>query len=248
MSKPVLIGVLLLCTILIGTLVARPVQEKGKLIPHHFKKKVSKSLELNYWLFLPSDYQPKSKTDYPMIVFLHGAGERGDDLEKVKIHGIPKIAMTDSTFPFIVLAPQCPENGWWTEYSDDLNGLIDDIIDRHAVDTNRIYLTGLSMGGFGTWDMAIRYPHRFAAIAPVCGGSLPILAHRIQHLPVWAFHGVKDPVVPVAFSEEMVKKLQSLNAPVKITLYPEAGHDSWSATYSNPELYQWFLSQKKADR
>ncbi|MBP7460415.1 MAG: prolyl oligopeptidase family serine peptidase [Candidatus Delongbacteria bacterium] len=248
MPKLLLIGLLLFCSILVGTLTARPVQKKGTLIPQRFEKKIKKQLELAYWLFLPNDYHPKSKTGYPMILFLHGAGERGDDLEKVKIHGIPKVAMADSTFPFIVLAPQCPENGWWTEYSDELNGLIEAVIEHYAVDTNRIYITGLSMGGFGTWDMAIRYPHRFAAIAPICGGSLPILAHRIQHLPVWAFHGVKDPVVPVAFSEEMIKKLQSLNAPVKLTLYPDAGHDSWTETYNNPELYQWFLSQKKANQ
>lgn len=230
---------------LIGLIQAKPAKETGKLVPQHLKKEIKKKLSLSYWLFLPKDYDSKSKNKYPLILFLHGAGERGSDLEKVKVHGIPKIAQQDSAFPFICLAPQCPDNQWWTEHSDDLKGLIDETITHYKVDTNRIYLTGLSMGGFGTWDLAIKYPHLFAAIAPICGGGMPFLAERIKHLPAWVFHGAKDPVVPLSLSEDMVKILQHFQAPVQLTIYPEAGHDAWTETYNNPKLYTWFLSHSK---
>ena len=111
------------------------------------------------------------------------------------------------------------------------------------MNTGRIYLTGLSMGGYGTWSLAIAYPGRFAAIAPVCGGSEPFFAGRIKDIPAWIFHGAKDSVVPVSKSEEMVNALKKHGSNVKFTVYPEAKHDSWTATYNNPELYEWFLKQ-----
>ncbi len=126
-----------------------------------------------------------------------------------------------------------------------LNDLLDKIIAEDRVDADRVYLTGLSMGGYGTWDWAIQSPDRFAAIAPICGGGNPDKVRAIRSMPVWVFHGAKDPTVPIAESEKMVKALKKAGSNVKFTVYPEAGHDSWTETYNNPELYKWFLSHKR---
>ena len=218
-----------------------------------FQKEIRKIVQANYLLYLPDEY-PKSRKLWPLILFLHGAGQRGDDLEKVKAHGPPKlIAEEGRKFPFIIVSPQCPEDGWWSGVSETytLNALLDDIISRYRVDEDRIYLTGLSMGGFGTWRLAIEYPDRFAAIAPVCGRGETAKAARIvriAHVPVWIFHGAKDETVPIAESEAMVEALKKVGGDVKFTVYPEAGHDSWTETYNNPELYEWFLKHKRAKR
>jgi predicted peptidase len=120
------------------------------------------------------------------------------------------------------------------------------VIDGHRVDQDRIYLTGLSMGGFGTWDWAVAEPGRFAAIAPICGGGKPFFAKRIKHISTWIFHGAKDSGVPLSLSEEMVAAMEKHGAKPKLTVYPELEHDSWTVTYENPELYKWFLEQKRA--
>lgn len=176
-------------------------------------------------------------------MFLHGSGERGDDLNLVKVHGPLKVAEAQPDFPFIVVAPQCPKNQWWDP--DVLSALLDEVEKKYAVDKDRIYLTGLSMGGFGTWDLAIREPQRFAAIAPVCGRSDPLQAPRLGNLPVWVFHGAQDPVVNPKYSEEMVDALKDSGGDVKFTLYPDLGHDCWTVTYNNPDLYTWFLAHKR---
>jgi predicted peptidase len=119
--------------------------------------------------------------------------------------------------------------------------LLDEVSARYAVDPDRIYLTGLSMGGFGTWAWAIAEPHRFAAIAPICGGGAPAAVCALRHLPVWAFHGARDTVVPLHRSEDMVRALEACGGNVRFTIYPEAKHDSWTPAYADPELYQWFL-------
>jgi predicted peptidase len=129
-----------------------------------------------------------------------------------------------------------------------LINLLDEIVSKYAVDAQRVYLTGLSMGGYGTWDLACQYPERFAAIAPICGGGRRFMAMRLKDVPVWAFHGAKDPVVPLRESEEMVQAVKSIGGNAKLTVYPDALHDSWTATYSNQELYDWFLSQRKANK
>ena len=198
-------------------------------------------VQLDYLLFLPKGHQETSVEKWPLILFLHGAGERGDDLELVKKHGIPKIVEKNPDFPFIAVSPQCPEGSWWTSELRVLNALLDEIIEKYSVDTKRIYLTGLSMGGFGTWSLATMQPERFAAIAPICGGGEPRWAARsLKDVPVWVFHGAKDTVVPPKRSEEMVEALKAQGGDVQFTLYPDAGHDSWTETYDNPELYEWF--------
>ena len=212
-----------------------------------FEKTITKTLSCKYLLFLPEGYGQK-KQRWPMILFLHGAGERGDNLKLVKKHGPPKIVEKQKDFPFIVVSPQCPAEDWWTDKTEVLINLLDDIISRYDVDTDRVYLTGLSMGGYGTWTLAAAYPDRFAAIAPICGGGKAFMAYRLKDVPVWAFHGAKDNVVPVKESEELVNAIKARGGDAKLTVYPDAGHDSWTATYNNQELYDWFLKHRISDR
>ena len=213
--------------------------------PKVFEKEITIQAKLGYLLSLPSDYDTKPDTKWPLLVFLHGAGESGSDIEKIKIHGPPKlIAAGKFDHPCIVVSPQCPGRGW----NPDLVGaLIDDICSAYRVDEDRVYLTGLSMGGFGSWALAAARPERFAAVAPICGGGNPVDAIKLRGLPIWVFHGEKDAVVPLAASQAMVKALEALGQKdnVKFTVYPEAGHDSWTQTYENPEFYQWLFAQKR---
>lgn len=209
-----------------------------------FEKMVAVEVKLKYLLFLPAGYEPSGK-EWPLILFLHGSGESGSDLELVKKNGPPKIVETKRDFPFIVVSPQSPRRGW---NPDALAALLDEIIVNYQVDRDRIYLTGLSMGGYGTWTLAAAYPEKFAAIAPICGGGSPEDAARLKDLPIWVFHGAKDQAVPLARSEEMVKAVEDAGGKVKFTVYPDADHDSWTATYDNPELYEWLLAQKRRRR
>lgn len=217
--------------------------------PQAFKQKITKTVQSKYLLYLPEGYAT-SQEDWPLILFLHGAGERGANLDKVKMHGPPKLIEEGKSFPFVIVSPQCPLLGWWpsVEQTDTLAALIDHITDTYRIDEDRIYVTGLSMGGFGTWRLAFEYPFRFAAIAPICGRGEPFAARAIPHLPVWVFHGAKDDTVPLQASQEMVDALNKVKGNVKFTIYPEAGHDSWTETYNNPELYEWFLQHKRAEK
>jgi predicted peptidase len=210
-----------------------------------FEKTITKTVMCQYLLFLPESYGQK-KQRWPMILFLHGAGERGSDLNLVKKHGPPKIVEQRKDFPFIVVSPQCPAGDWWTDKNEVLIGLLDDVVARCDVDAERIYLTGLSMGGFGTWTLASAYPDRFAAIAPICGGGKVFMADKLKDVPVWAFHGAKDPLVPLKESEDMVNAIKARGGDAKLTVYPDAGHDSWTETYNNQQLYDWFLQHRKS--
>jgi predicted peptidase len=234
-------AVLVIMSALIGTRTAIA-QDPGTQSNNTFEKQITKTLSAKYLLYLPKDYGKEPGKKWPLMMFLHGSGESGDNLEKVKMHGPHKLVAGGKEFPFLVLSPQSPGGGWNTEV---LGALLDDVMKRYSVDEDRVYLTGLSMGGYGTWDMAMSYPDRFAAIAPICGGSTSWKARRIKHIPTWIFHGAKDPVVPVRNGQEMYDAMKAAGADVKITIYPEAQHDSWTVTYDNPELYTWFLSHKR---
>lgn len=208
--------------------------------------------QLKYLLFLPQDYGQDRVKRWPMVLFLHGAGERGDDVWKVAAHGPPKCVKDHPDFPFIVVSPQCPENQLWS--NDVLLGLLDEITRRYAVDKKGIYVTGLSMRGYGTWDLGLSYPEKFAAIAPVCGGGelVPVIvadgekAQALKTHGVWAFHGGKHTVVPLEESQRMVDLLKRHGAQdAKLTVYPEAGHDARTETYATPELYRWPLQHER---
>lgn len=211
--------------------------------PQSFEREVVKKAGLQFLLYLPKNYGAPD-TRYPLLMFLHGSGERGNDINKLKVHSVPKIVDTKDDFPFIVVSPQCPEGERWD--AEELNLLLDEVIRRLPVDTTRVYLTGLSMGGYGTWKLAAAHPERFAAIAPVCGGGTIEDTWRLREMPVWAFHGAKDDLVLPIESERMIESLKRMGSTkVKYTLYPDANHNSWDATYANPELYEWFLQHKK---
>lgn len=209
---------------------------------HSTQRQVTSANSYNYLLFLPNQDTAKEQL-LPTILFLHGAGERGSNLEDVKRHGVAKIVEEQPNFPFIVISPQCPPGQNWSV--ELLSKLLDEAISAYPIDPNRVYLTGLSMGGYGTWHLAAAEPHRFAAIAPVCGGGNPIAARKLKNLPVWAFHGALDNVVPLRESELMVSALKTHGTNVKFTVYPEAEHDSWTQTYNNPQLYEWFLQHRR---
>ena len=204
---------------------------------------------VNYLLFMPRDTSAVVNGKYPLILSLHGIGERGSDLWKVKGEGLPKILDGKNTFPFIVVSPQCPSSAEWY-YNDGmqakLNTLIDSLIERYPVDTNRIYLTGLSMGGIGTLDLAIRYPKRFAALIPIAfrievGWDLC----KIKNIPMWAFHGEKDDIIPFFKAQSVITTLIDCGGNPTFTSYSDLYHDAWTRTYNNPAIYEWLLTKKK---
>ncbi|MES2900498.1 MAG: prolyl oligopeptidase family serine peptidase [Pseudomonadota bacterium] len=199
---------------------------------------------LRYLTFLPRNYR-SVKTGVPLILFLHGSGERGSDIDKVKAWGPPAIADQDPDFPFMVISPQLPEGEAW--HALQLKGLLDDVLRKYRVDRSRIYLTGLSLGGYGAWDLASRYPHYFAAVAPICGGGIARLAANMREVPTWVFHGLKDEAVPEPESATMVAALEAAGGNVRYTVLPEAGHiDTWVHAYGEAGLFDWFLQQRKA--
>lgn len=212
-----------------------------------FKKEIKEPIGLKFLLQLPDGYETETHKKWPLVIFLHGAGERGNDLSKVAIHGPPKKVEAGESFPFILASPQCPAGGWWTD--EPVPELIDFLEATYRVDKSRIYLTGLSMGGYGTWHFATKQPERFAAVVPVCGGGVPYRVRSIKGMPVWAFHGAMDTAVPLDESERLIEQLQKMkNENAKLTVYPEAGHDSWTDTYDNPEVYEWLLSHSLKEK
>lgn len=199
-----------------------------------------------YLLHVPEPPSDAAAPDHwPLVLFLHGAGERGEDLNRVRSYGPPKRIDDGAYFPFICVSPQCWENERWSVAT--LAALLDSVVDEQRADRARMYVTGVSMGGFATWALAIAHPRRFAAIAPVCGGGDPSAVCAIAAVPVWTFHGAKDDVVPAQRTEEMVNALRACGGDVRFTTYPEAGHDSWTETYNNPDLYEWLLSHDRRE-
>ena len=219
----------------------------GEQAAEHFEKQVP--VTLDYQLYLPAEYGKDTGKKWPLIMFLHGSGESGSDVNKVKTHGPPKLIAQNADSPvkqFIVVSPQCPAaRQGWNVFS--LNALLDDVLAKYSVDQDRVYLTGLSMGGFGTWEWASRNSDRFAAIAPMCGGGNPANVRRLATLPIWVFHGDADPTVPVKNSDDMVEALKKANADVKYTRYPGVGHDCWTRSYNNSELFEWMLTHKRGE-
>ena len=198
------------------------------------------------WEFPFVEYSPKEKKEnLPLVIQLHGAGERGEgkeDLEKVDVHGFSKY-VKDADYECILIMPQCPKNTFWAARVESIVSFIEKLIKEYKADEDRVYLTGLSMGGFGTWFTAMARPDIFAAIAPVCGGGMPWNAGVLK-MPVWAFHGVDDPTVSVNHSDEMVAKLRALGADVTYTRLEGVGHNVWNNAY-NEELLLWLLEKKR---
>ena len=219
----------------------------SQISEHTFDEKVEMPVKLDYLLHTPKGYQD-SKKEFPLIVFLHGAGERGTDLSKVATHGPLQYIKAGSEINAVILAPQCPEDVYWQPH--EIAALVKKVIKENRIDSNRVYLTGLSMGGYGVWATGGEYPELFAALAPVCGAIYRPIYRNISHIkdmPIWVFHGALDDVVLPENSNNMVNALKAAGSDVKYTIYPFANHDSWTETYSNPEFYDWLLSQKKIE-
>ena len=180
---------------------------------------------------------------WPLLVFLHGRGEIGGDLDRVKVHGPVKAAPGIEDFPFLVVAPHLAVDGLWQP--ERVMAAVDDARRRWSVDPDRIYLTGLSLGGHGTWTAAAAHPDVFAAIAPVSGWGDPETACVLGDLPIWSFHGVLDDIVPASAHQAMVDAVRACGGAPGLTLYPDLGHDAWTETYAGPRLYSWLLSHER---
>ncbi len=255
--------------IIMAALIAAPTGARSADLQteHTFEARVAKTVSYRYLRSLPAGYPSAPERGWPLLLFLHGAGERGADLRRLVKHGPPKLlaggpnltaaeaaAAAVLAEQFIVISPQCPTGQVWDD--DAVLALLDAVGAGLRVDRARIYITGLSMGGYGTWSVAMKHPERFAAAVPICGGGLliDILLRRGDErgpraLPgIWAFHGAKDPTVPLAESERMVAALERAGAKdVTLTVYPEARHDSWTEAYANPELYAWLLRHTRTN-
>jgi predicted peptidase len=221
----------------------------GSKVEHGFVHKVHKDASGDtgkYVVFVPEGYQGDKA--YPLILFLHGAGETGTDGEKQAKVGLgPAVKKRATTFPFIVVFPQSQKR---TRKADSPDGkralaILDEVRKAYKVDPKRIYLTGLSMGGYGTWSMAEAHPDKWAAIVPICGGGNPKQAAKIKDLPCWCFHGDADKAVPVQRSRDMIEALKAAGGSPKYTEYPNVGHNSWDRAYNTEELYTWLLEHKR---
>jgi len=214
-------------------------------VPASYTGDFAIKVSCHYLLSKPEGYEADAARKWPLVIFLHGSGERGSDLELLKKHGPPKLIAAGQKFPAVIASLQCPTGELWNPHG--VKAVTDHLIQTERIDAQRVYLTGLSMGGFGTWETAFEYPKTYAAIAPICGGAGVrwVTAERIQHLPCWIFHGDKDGAVPVENSRKIFDALKKLGAPVKLTIYPGVGHDSWTQTYDNPEFWEWLFAQKR---
>ncbi len=215
------------------------------------KKKWQSDVYCNfgYMEYLPQDYDETKK--YPIIFFLHGIGERGDsleDLDRVAIHGPMKYVVAGEQYPFILIAPQCPSNNYWGGLNESLNAFVDDMIRTHAVDENRVYLTGLSMGGTGTWMLAMSSPEKWAAIAPVCGSGIPWYAASLREVPIHMFHGDDDQAVSVHEAITMLTRVNAAGGDAQIKIYYGVGHNCWNQAYDGDMLWKWLLSHTRGEK
>ena len=238
---------LLLAILVAGVTGSLFAAEPGKQTSGSFVAAIDKPVSYDYLIYLPENYKPRGE-GFPLLLFLHGAGERGDNLDLVKKHGPPKLVAAGQSMPFIIVSPQCATGEIWD--AEVLLRLITSIENQYRVDSDRIYVSGLSMGGFGIWSLIARAPERFAAAVPICGGGnfiefvLGSNAHKkaLRALPIWVFHGGADTVVRVSEAHRMISLLERGAREIKLTVYPGVGHDSWTESYNNPALYEWLLS------
>ncbi len=201
-----------------------------------------------YLLYLPENFQADGDQKYQLLFFLHGRGESNGPLSLVAKWGPPKFAARGDSLPYVLVSPQCPRTDNWSSETQQkqLTELLDDVVKRYNIDEGKIYLTGLSMGGYGSWTMAAKHPKRFAAVAPVCGGGDPANAETLKDIPIWVFHGDRDRAVPFQKSVDMVDAIRAAGGTkIRFTSLEYIGHNCWSATYATPELYQWMESQTR---
>ncbi|MCS6988155.1 MAG: prolyl oligopeptidase family serine peptidase [Chloroherpetonaceae bacterium] len=239
------------------TVVAKAQQAEATFEKHFFERR---GLKIPYRLLSPRASSKEAR--YPLVLYLHGAGERGNDgSDLVLKHGALEFAKRQDRFPCYVLAPQCPKEMKWSPYQKELGyyrladtasaiqeavaELVKFIQSQRAVDSSRVYVVGLSMGGFGAWELAMRNPSLFAAAVPICGGGDATKARLIKHLPVWVFHGADDQIIKVQWSRQMVDSLKAAGGSPRYTEFPYVGHNAWSPAFATEELYEWLFAQKK---
>lgn len=213
--------------------------------PAQLKQTVEKRAALDYLVALPDGYDDDAQRAWPVVLFLHGMGERGSNVNDIKRHGPPKLIEAGQSYDAIIVSPQCPESTIWSHQTDALMALLDKIENEYRVDVDRVYLTGLSMGGYGVLALGSRHPERFAAVVPICGGGSRIELVTLRGMPMWFFHGGADPVVPAEESVRLVEHLNRGGQQAKLTVYPGVDHDSWTPTYNDPEMWGWMLRQKR---
>ncbi len=213
--------------------------------------------EFKYTVYVPRDYDPAKA--WPAIVFLHGSGECGRDGQKQLAVGLPSAVMLNADrWPCIIVCPQKPEQGkQWEDYDSAVMAMLAATEHEWKIDADRVYLTGLSQGGHGTWLIGANHPDRFAAVVPVCGyvrgSDTGVLARKLGECPVWAFHGDTDAAVPVAETTGMLAAIRSArglkpdasDTRTRLTIYPSVGHNSWEKAYADPELISWLMSKKR---
>ena len=202
----------------------------------------SKEVNSDYLLYVPKEYKKDGKS-WPVILYLHGASLRGTNIARVKRYGLPWKVEREEGFPFIVISPQCKSRKRWTD-AETLMGILDEVMRDFNCDPDRIYLTGMSLGGQGTWYVASLYPERFAALAPIAGHTQLAWAPTLTKLPIWVFHGDRDRRCPIRNSKSMVEALKTLGNDVKFTIYERSGHNIVTRAYEEPELYSWFLEHR----
>jgi len=233
---------------MIGALTASRVSGEepvaGKQVEQELKTVDGKTIR--YLLYLPKEYAVK-EAKWPLMLFLHGRGESDGPLSIVKKWGPPRLVERGENFPFVLISPQCPPSPEsWPQPGQQalLVALLDHITKGFKIDSERIYLTGLSMGGYGSWRLAAEYPDRFAAVVPICGGGSPQDASKLKSLPIWVWHGTLDPAVPLQRSIDMVEAIKSAGGTnIHFTKLEGIGHNSWEAAYASPDLYQWLAKQ-----
>lgn len=202
-----------------------------------------RSPALRAWLSLPRGYEQR-REPWPLVVFLHGSGERGDELDRVKVHGPPRHAAAGRDYPFVLCSPQLEAGAMWDPHA--LHALVGVLAERWRIDQQRVSATGLSLGGHGAWEWAATYPQDLAAIAPVCGFADPRGVCRARQVPVRAYHGDADTVVPLAAQQACVDALRACGGSVDFIVYPGVGHDAWNPAYEDPALVPWLMSQRRA--
>ena len=214
-----------------------------------FSSNLSLQIALKYNIYYPEDYFDV-KHNYPLVLFLHGAGERGSNIDLVELHGIPKLIKEGVSFPFVTLAPQCPKFQYWSEPVNvkALVLLLEDVLKNYRIDPDRVYATGLSMGGYGTLAIAKERPDLFAGIISVCGGMDTTNIQKLNNMPIWLFHGEKDEVVPVENSRVIYESLKGTNPKINFTIYPDVKHNAWDITYDNKNIYKWLLEHKRSSK
>lgn len=216
----------------------------------NFEKTIHKQVSLPYLIWQPQGDPPYGLVLRPLIVFLHGSGERGDDLEALRESDILKYAQGNKGLPYLIALPQCPLGADWSQQMDALDALVEHLQERYPVDAQRVYLSGLSMGGRAALQLAALKPHKFAALAvmscrrPDVFGRTDVVS-QLKGMPIWIFHGALDAVVPLTQALQVAEMLRNLGCRVRTTVYPGAHHDTWKLAYHDPELYSWLFTHEQ---